>query len=232
MKKTFNIALFSYHFPHKKTYNFIEHLLKAKYKISLIISAEFVEIELPKSKIKHIKNLNSEDLAEEHNIPYEIAPHNSSRCLELLNLYKINLGIISGARIINANIINAIKFGVLNFHPAMLPLVRGLDSVLWSISRNIPIGVTAHLINDKIDLGRLIFQEQIEIDSNDNLDSLIEKNYQLQLKLIPIALDLLKNKDYFALINGGKYNSRMSTSQKVNTLSVLNKYIKNHAKKN
>ena len=54
-----------------------------------------------------------------------------------------------------------IKYGILNFHPGLLPDIRGLDSVLWSIEKNYPIGVTAHLINNKIDAGKLVCQKKL-----------------------------------------------------------------------
>jgi len=230
--RVFNIVLFSYNFPHKKTYDFIENIIKSKYKISLIIAAEFIQIDSSKHAIENPSHYSPEDLAIQHNIPFKVAVHNSKKCVDLLKLHRINLGIITGSRILNSNIINNIKYGVLNFHPAILPLIRGLDSIFWSIAKSVPIGVTAHLINNKIDLGNLVYQDLINIEYSDTIELIIEKNYQLQLKLIPIALNLLTSLDTFQAIEGGVYNKKMSKQEKLNTIRGLNKYIKNHVKKN
>ena len=89
-----------------------------------------------------------------------------------------------------------------------------------------------HLINNKIDLGNLVYQDLINIEYSDTIELIIAKNYQLQLKLIPIALNLLTSLDTFQTIKGGVYNTKMSKQEKLNTIRGLNKYIKNHVKKN
>tara|TARA_B110000444_G_scaffold114897_1_gene108275 strand:+ start:503 stop:1180 length:678 start_codon:yes stop_codon:yes gene_type:complete len=225
-------VLFSYNFPHKKTCDFIENIIKAKYNISLIIAAEFIHIDSSKREIENLSRYHPVDLATKYNIPFKVAAHNSRECIELLKSNNINLGVITGSRILNSNIINNIKYGILNFHPAILPLIRGLDSIFWSISKNVPIGVTAHLINHKIDLGDLVCQDVINIEYSDTIELIIEKNYQLQLKLVPIALNLLSSLDTFQEIEGGVYNTKMSKQEKLNTIRGVCKYIKNHVKKN
>ena len=71
----------------------------------------------------------------------------------------MDLGIIAGARILNEHIIKNLPFGVLNLHPGILPQSRGLDSILWSIRNNNHLGVSAHLINHKIDSEKLVLQK-------------------------------------------------------------------------
>ena len=228
-----NIVLFSYNFPHRKTVDFIEILNKNQQKISLILAANFIKIESPKSILEnnsHIEYTHPVKLAEKYKVPYYVVKHNSNLTKKLLKKYKINFGIIAGARILDKEIIYSVKYGVLNFHPGLLPYIRGLDSILWSIYRNYPIGVTAHLIDEKIDSGQLVMKKKININCDDNLESLYEKNYQLQLYLLPLTLNLIAKKNNFSiLLNHGEYNSKMSYETQLEIQKKINYYIQKNS---
>ncbi|RPG58563.1 MAG: hypothetical protein CBD51_004850, partial [Flavobacteriales bacterium TMED191] len=132
-------------------------------------------------------------------------------------------------RILKKEIINLVKYGILNFHPGILPLVRGLDSILWSIYRLHAIGVTAHLINEHIDSGLLVQKKTIQINKNDDLKSLYEKNYQLQLDLIPISLNLIfDNVDCYSfeqLQSNLNYNTYMPYNLQLELQNRIINYI-------
>ena len=51
---------------------------------------------------------------------------------------KFDLGIIAGSRIIKKKVINEFKIGILNMHPGLLPLNRGLDTHKWAVFKNWP----------------------------------------------------------------------------------------------
>lgn len=54
---------------------------------------------------------------------------------------------------------------LVNFHPSLLPYYRGAIPSYWVIKNNeIVTGVTAHNVSEKIDLGEIIYQEQVEIN--------------------------------------------------------------------
>jgi phosphoribosylglycinamide formyltransferase-1 len=228
------IVLFAYSFPHRKTIDFIEKLYEYKFMISVILAADYINIKSPKSAFKlskkNIKQSTSE-IAKKYNIPIHIADHNSVKSQSLLKEYNVNFGIISGARILNIEIIQCLKHGVLNFHPGLLPKIRGLDSILWSIHKDYPLGVTAHLINEKIDSGIIIKKQKIKISINDNLDSLYEKIYQLQLYLLPRILNLIFTIKYnmSKVKKNGKYNHKMSYDKQVEISSKMENYIKKYS---
>ena len=220
--------LFAYNFPHQKTIDVIHRVYQAGFSIDLILAADYVVIKSPKSIFKFNKTtsiLNPEKIAKEYNIPFYVLQHNSEKAIRLLKKYKINFGIIGGARVLKNDIIQILKYGILNFHPGILPYIRGLDSILWSIEKDYPIGVTAHLINDKIDAGFLVCQKKIIISSEDDIYSLYKKNYELQLDLIPISLNLIVEKNNFQLLEMGEYNQKMSYSKQLDVKHKLKEYI-------
>ena len=234
MNRVFNIVLFAYNFSHRKTIDFIKTLYKNQYKVSLIIAANHIYIKSPRSRFKFKSYQPQETISElvkMYGIPFHVSKHNSEKTKLLIQKYKINFGIISGARIINCDIINCIKYGILNFHPGLLPIIRGLDSILWSIYYDQNIGVTAHLISKKIDSGFLVYQEKIKVCIDDDIYSLYEKNYQLQLKLIPISLNLITEKQDFKLLeHNGPYNTKMSYLKQLDVVEIIDQYINRYSK--
>lgn len=235
MKTSFKTVLFAYNFPHRKTIDFIEKIYKLGFSISLILAADFIKIKKPKSIFDHSKNALQPKLhlpkkiAEKYDIPFYNVMHNSLEAQRLIQEFEINFGIISGSRILKKEIISLVKYGILNFHPGILPLVRGLDSILWSIYRLHPIGVTAHLINEHIDSGLLVQKKTIQINNNDDLKSLYEKNYQLQLDLIPISLNLIfDNVDFYSferLQSNLNYNTYMPYNLQLELQNRIINYI-------
>ena len=233
MDNKFKIVLFAYNFPHRKTIDFIRKIYDIGFSISLILAANFIKINKPKSAFNYmgLKSISPEELAKTYEIPYYVVKHNSLKAQSLLKQYAINFGIISGSRILKKEIISLVRYGILNFHPGILPMIRGLDSILWSIHKEQAIGVTAHLINEYIDSGLLVQKKKIIIDKDDDLQSLYEKNYQLQLDLIPISLNLVfENIDYCdqfdRLEKDLNYNSYMPYNVQLELKPKIINYIK------
>ncbi|MAQ32397.1 MAG: hypothetical protein CMD26_06715 [Flavobacteriales bacterium] len=232
-KKNLNIALFSYNFPHRKTIDFIDQIYMHGYSISLILAAEAIKIKSPKSFFNFQSKPIKRDIhfyIKKHSIPYYVVKHNSQKTINLLLKYSINFSIISGARILDKSIIENIQYGVLNFHPAILPHIRGLDSLLWSIYKNKPLGVTVHLINHEIDSGYLVCQKKIIISLKDDIYSLKEKIYQLQLDLLPISLNLILKNKKFSKLEKGQYNSKMEYGTQKKLASSILEYIQTQIK--
>ena len=231
MNNKFSIALFTYDFPHKKTSDFIDVIYENNFRISLILAAKYVKIKKPRRFIKIEKKkqkASTRHIAKTKQIPYHVVDHNSQYSIKLLNQFDINLGIISGARIINKNIIKQIKYGILNIHPGLIPEIRGLDSVLWSIEKNIPIGVTAHLIDEHIDMGTIIKRDTINIEISDDFNKLTKKNYDLQLKVLAISLILISKKKLLDkhILKKKNYNTHMSFEKQRQVIGKLRNYIK------
>ena len=233
MDNKFKIVLFAYNFPHRKTVDFIKKINDIGVSISLILAADFVQINKPKSvfNYKKLKSILPEELAATYKIPYYVVKHNSLDAQRLLKQYAINFGIISGSRILTKEIISLVRYGILNFHPGILPMIRGLDSILWSIHKEQAIGVTVHLINEYIDAGLLVQKKKIIINKNDDLQSLCEKNYQLQLDLISISLNLVfEDSDCFhqfeRLEKDLNYNSYMPYNLQLELKPKIISYIK------
>lgn len=172
----YRVIIFGYNFPHIKSENFIHILKKNKVKISAFVGANSIEINLPKKiyqkKISQKPIFNPKELCKLYSIPFYEVVHNSSNTLKIIKKTKANLGIVAGARILKSNIINSLKYGIINFHPGKIPEASGLDSLFWSIYKNIDLYVTTHFINTKIDSGCRIFQKKINVNKEDRIEDI------------------------------------------------------------
>ena len=109
--------------------------------------------------------------------------------MQFYNEIKPDYGIILGSRILSQEVINNFNKGIINFHPGILPENRGLDNLKWAIYRNIPQGVTTHIIDKNIDAGEMIFKDLLEINEDDTIFDIDSKLLNLQFKHLKNLLD-------------------------------------------
>jgi len=97
--------------------------------------------------------------------------------------------------IIPQEILDSVKFGVLNLHPAYLPYNRGWHTSTWSILEDTPYGATLHFMDKSIDTGDIINQKKIIKLPTDTGDTLYKKALELEKNLFQESwLNIINNK--------------------------------------
>lgn len=76
------------------------------------------------------------------------------------------------------------RLGIINAHPGLLPLARGVDSFERSIVMRWPVGVTLHVIDEVIDRGVILATARVPIFPTDTLEEIAEREYETELKLM------------------------------------------------
>jgi len=139
----------------------------------LVVAAPPVTLSFYKSKIRVVpRDIPTESpkvLARHYGASYVEAPHNSEEACRAIRLYKIDVAVILGARILKQPIIDSPKIGILNMHPGILPINRGLDTVKWAVLLDLPQGATAHLIDHRIDMGFRLTDQCVPVFMDDTL---------------------------------------------------------------
>ena len=230
------IVLFAYDFPHKKTQDFLFKLIYEDFKPHVVVATPWTKLSFPDPKIRisphHRGLIHPKEICQRFNIPYVVSKHNSAQTAELAK--EANIGIISGARILGENIINSVKGGIINFHPGIIPQVRGLDTIKWAVYFGDPIGNTAHFIDTEIDAGQIIQKESLPIFKDDNWMDLYLRVQEAQLDMIPIVLDKIKHKTKEDFpkedLSKGRYNKSMPADTELEANQRLGKYITKFAK--
>ena len=155
-----NLALFTYNFPHKKSHDFLISLMIDGLKPSIVIAQDYTDLSIPKPTLRvrpiHKCLIHPKIICDRFKIKFIALNHNSEETQRILKENKIDIGVITGSRILKQKTIESVKKGIINFHLGIIPQHRGLDGLQWSIFEGKPLGVTAHVIEENIDAGFII----------------------------------------------------------------------------
>ena len=92
-------------------------------------------------------------------------------------------------KILSKNFIKNFKGKILNIHPSLLPKYKGLDTHRRAIeNKDKYSGCTVHLVNSKLDSGKIILQKRVNIYKKDSPDSLAKRILAQEHKLYPKAI--------------------------------------------
>jgi phosphoribosylglycinamide formyltransferase-1 len=110
----------------------------------------------------------------------------------ITELKKNNIDLICLAgfmKILSKNFINNFKGKILNIHPSILPKYKGLNTHERAIkNKDKYSGCTVHLVNSKLDSGKIINQKKVKISKSDNSKTLAKKILIEEHKLYPAAI--------------------------------------------
>jgi len=111
--------------------------------------------------------------------------------LEELKSLKTNLQIVVAFRMLPEVVWQMPEYGTFNLHASLLPDYRGAAPINWAIMNGeSKTGVSTFFIDEKIDTGEMILQEEIAIEPDETAGSLHDKlmNLGSQLVLKTVAL--------------------------------------------
>lgn len=188
------IGVFTYDAPHRKTWLFLTELVAAGYKPALVMAAPWEKLNIRRSlgratiKSEHVPH--PRDLSAAFGIRYEVVPHD--RADGLAFDVGLDLGIVLGARILKKRVIDSFKRGVLNLHPGLIPQNRGLDAVKWAVHYMQAQGATAHLIDERVDAGRVLAAEKVCVFKDDALIDVSERVLDTERKLMIEAIRMVE----------------------------------------
>lgn len=123
-----------------------------------------------------------------------------------------DLYLITGAGILSAECLRGKR--VLNGHPGVIPAARGLDAFKWSIYDGIPLGVTLHYIDERVDVGKVVSIVPTPVFPSDTLETLARRHYENEIRLLVNFEEYLHHpQNPFAGIAQGESTRRMKEEQ-------------------
>ena len=113
--------------------------------------------------------------------------------ISLLYKYKIELICLAGfMKILSKSFIRKFKGKILNIHPSLLPKYKGLNTHARALNKKDKFsGCTVHLVNSKLDSGKIILQKKVKIYKNDSVETLSKRILKQEHKLYPAAIKKL-----------------------------------------
>ena len=151
-------------------------------KVSLIISSNAKAKGLKYSKLYRIKkkiyNYNRRKISEK-------------KTLKELESNSIKLICLAGfMKILSGDFIKKFKGKILNIHPSLLPKYRGLKTHERVIKNKEKYsGCTVHLVNSKLDSGKIVLQKRVKLSKKETPSSLQKKILKYEHRLYPKAID-------------------------------------------
>ena len=107
---------------------------------------------------------------------------------EIVSL-KVDIFIVVAFRILPQRYIDIPKFGAVNIHASILPSYRGAAPIQWALMNGDKnTGVSIFQIEKKIDTGKIIYQDKIDIFDEDNFETLSNRLSTLGSKSLLKAL--------------------------------------------
>ena len=92
-------------------------------------------------------------------------------------------------KILSKNFIKKFKGKILNIHPSLLPKYKGLNTHMRALNNKEKYsGCTVHVVNSKLDSGKIILQKKVKISRNETKASLSKKILIQEHKLYPKAI--------------------------------------------
>ena len=110
-----------------------------------------------------------------------------------LRRHEIELVACAGfMRVLTADFLNAWAGNIINIHPALLPLYKGLDTHARALADGVRVhGCTVHYVVPEIDAGPIIAQAVVPVLGGDTAETLAARVLETEHRLYPMALALV-----------------------------------------
>ena len=93
-------------------------------------------------------------------------------------------------RLLSPEFIRGWEGRILNIHPSLLPLYKGLDTHARALAAgDMWAGCSVHVVTDELDAGPVVAQAKVRIRPRDTAETLAERVLEEEHKLYPQALD-------------------------------------------
>jgi folate-dependent phosphoribosylglycinamide formyltransferase PurN len=147
------------------------------------------------------------EIAKNNNIPILLIKNedlsNPASLIEVLKQHRIQWIILAGfLKKIPSEILNLYQQKVINIHPALLPKYGGAGMYGSKVHASVianqekESGITIHFVDEIYDHGEIIFQKNVALDSNENVESLASKIHQLEHAYFPsVILDVIQKQN-------------------------------------
>ena len=160
----------------------LDALVKAKFNVVGVITAP----DKPAGRGQKIQQSPVKKYALDHNLNI-LQPSNlkSEEFIADLKRLNGNLQIVVAFRMLPKAVWQLPEYGTFNLHASLLPNYRGAAPINWAIiNGETKTGVTTFFIDEKIDTGNIILQEEVAIGENEILGELHDKLMEVGSKLV------------------------------------------------
>ncbi len=100
------------------------------------------------------------------------------------------IAVVAYGKILPKEILELPKYGSINVHGSLLPKYRGAAPIQWSIINGEKVtGITTMFMDEGMDTGDMLLKEEININNDDNYETLHDKLKEIGADLLVKTLD-------------------------------------------
>lgn len=136
--------------------------------------------------------------AQEFDLPViEVEELDDPSFYDKLKSLKADLFVIVAFRVLPANLLELPKKGAINLHASLLPKYRGAAPIHWAIiNGEETTGCTIFFLEEKVDTGKIIKQQEMEIGPNETTGDLYERLKNMGSGLLTEAVNEIDQHSY------------------------------------
>ena len=159
--------------------------------VAIVISDNKDASGLKKAKSKGVKTLAAQY---EKNVPRE---ENEARIIAALKAERVEWVVLAGfMKVLTASFVREFPNRIVNIHPALLPAFPGAHAIKDALDAKADItGVTVHIVDEYVDHGTIIAQEEVPILPGDTEETLAPRIHAVEHRLYPRTLQQLFHED-------------------------------------
>ncbi len=111
--------------------------------------------------------------------------------IALFEAYDIDMIVMAGwMKIVSKKFVDAFPNRIINLHPSLLPKYKGLNAIEQAIKAGEDTtGCTVHFVNEHLDSGAIIKQQEVPILPGDTPETLHRAVQQCEHQLLPLVLN-------------------------------------------
>ncbi|WP_201288796.1 methionyl-tRNA formyltransferase [Polaribacter septentrionalilitoris] len=167
----------------------LKHLVENNYTIVGVITAT----DKPSGRGRKVNESAVKKYAKSINLPV-LQPKNlkNKDFVDELKSLQADVQIVVAFRMLPKIVWQMPKYGTFNLHASLLPQYRGAAPIHWAIiNGETKTGVTTFFIDDKIDTGEIILQDEIDISEEETVGSLHDRMMHTGAQLVSKTVDLI-----------------------------------------
>ena len=125
-----------------------------------------------------------------------IASKDEDDIIKIFEAYQVDLVVMAGwMRVVSKKFCDAFAGRLINLHPSLLPKYKGLHAIEQALNSGDDVtGVSVHYVNEELDGGEVIIQEEVPILLDDSVESLTRVIQRKEYELLPRAIEYVKQR--------------------------------------
>ena len=184
----------------------LEAIIKAGHEVTAVVT----QPDKPKGRGGNMQMSPVKECALAHNIPiFQPTRIKTPEAIEELRKFEADIFVVAAfGQILSKEILEMPKFGCVNIHASLLPKYRGAAPIQWAvIDGEEKTGITIMQMNEGIDTGDILLQEEVFLDSKETGASLFDKLAVCGAELIVKALPLIEAGEIVPVAQNGENSS-------------------------